>query len=71
MKLIKGKREARWLPFDWALIKQIRHGTQGRKYGYVEFDGTKEELAIATRLGRLVPRHRAWVNMSSLMEHDT
>ncbi|KKN76158.1 hypothetical protein LCGC14_0373530 [marine sediment metagenome] len=70
MKLIKGKRVARWLPFDWEKIKQVRHGKRGRKFGLVEFEGTKEELVVAKRLGRPVPRHRAWVNMSSLMEHE-
>lgn len=68
MKLIKGNREVRWLPRDWATVRLTRNGKNGRTYGWVEFDGTKEELAIAKRLGLPVPRHRAWVNMSSLTE---
>lgn len=69
MKLIKQNREAVWIPFDKDVRKQTRRGKQGRQFALVEFEGTKEELAVAARLGRPTPRHRAWVNLSSLAEH--
>jgi len=68
MKLIKGNREARWITFDKDRHKQTSR-TGGSTHALVEFEGTKEEQAVAKRLGRPVPRHRAWVNLSSLTEH--
>jgi len=70
MKLIKGSRAVRWIPRDWVMVRQTKQGKQGRKFGFVEFEGTKEERATAQRLGRPVPRHQAWVNMSSMTEHE-
>ncbi len=68
MKLIKGNRDARWIPFDKDVRKQVRK-SKGRTHCLVEFEGTKEELATAARLGRPTPRHQAWVNVSSLESH--
>ncbi len=68
MKLIKGNREAHWIPFDKGLRKQVKR-VGDRKFGYVEFDSTKEEKKTAVRLGRPARHHRAWVNISSLAEH--
>lgn len=72
MKLIKGKRrDARWIPRDWEMIKPVKEGKDQKRFGYVEFEGTLEEQATAKRLGRPVPRHRAWVNMTNLTELET
>lgn len=68
LKLIKGKREAHWIPFDKDMRKQTKRN-KGHVHCLVEFEGTKEELAIAKRLGRPTPIHRAWVNVSSLEGH--
>ncbi len=68
MKLIKGNREARWIPSDKDQRKQVRK-KDGRTHCLVEFEGTKEELATAARLGRPTPRHQAWVSVSSLESH--
>ncbi len=68
MKLIKGNRDAHWIPFDKDVRKQVRK-SKGRTHCLVEFEGTKEELATAARLGRPTPRHQAWVNVSSLESH--
>ncbi len=68
MKLIKGNREARWIPFDKDLRRQTRR-VGGSTFCLVEFEGIKEEQAMAKRLGRPTPRHQAWVNASSLEGH--
>ncbi len=70
MKLIKGNRVCVWIPLDKDTLSQVRRGKHGRQFGYVEFEGTKEELAIAKRLGRPTPRHQAWVSLSSMTEHN-
>ncbi len=69
MKLIKGKRPAVWIPLDKDKRKQTRKSKGGRTHCLVEFEGTKEELATAKRLGRPTPRHQAWVNASNLEGH--
>ena len=69
MKLIKGNREARWIPLSNDQRRQVRRGKQNRQFAYVEFEGTKDERLMALRLGRPVPRHQSWVNMTSMMEH--
>ena len=68
MKLIKGNREVTWIPFNNDMRTQVRKGKHGRQYGYVEFEGTKEELAMAKRLGRKSNRQHAWVALSSMHE---
>jgi hypothetical protein len=68
MQLLKDKREAFWIPYDWKVTRQIKR-IAGKAYGFVEFIGTKEEQATAKRLGRPVPRHQAWVNMANLEGH--
>ena len=66
MRLIKGKREAWWVPFSKAEPRQIRRGVGGSSFAFVEFEGTPEERAMATRLGRPDPLQRSWVNMANL-----
>lgn len=70
MKLIKDNRVCVWIPLDKDTLQQTRRGKHHRQFGYVEFEGTKEELAIAKRLGRPTPRHQAWVSLSSMTEHN-
>lgn len=70
MKLIKDNRECVWIPLDKDVLQQVKRGKHGRQFGRVEFEGTKEELAIAKRLGRPTPRHQAWVSLSSMIEHN-
>lgn len=68
MKLIKGNRELTWIPLNTDVRSQVKKGKRGNRFGLVEFEGTKEELAMAKRLGRPTPRHHAWVNLSSMTE---
>jgi len=68
MKLIKGNREAHWIPLDGTVRKQVRKKA-AHTHCFVEFEGTKQEQEVAARCGRSAPRHKAWVNVSSLAEH--
>ncbi len=70
MHLTKDKREARWVPLDASVRKQIKTiKATGNVYGYIEFIGTKAEVAMAKRLGHPVPLHQAWVRIGNIEEH--
>jgi hypothetical protein len=68
MHLIKGKRQAAFIPLDATVQKQQRRGKDGRIFVKVQFEPTKEERQLAQRLGRPAKWHTAWVNRNSLAE---
>lgn len=70
MQLVKGrvKRNASFIPLDSKVRKQVRI-KNGQKFALVQVDGTKEEKAMATRLGRPQPIHTQWVNVKNLDGH--
>lgn len=68
MNLVNGKREARWIPLNASVRKQLKT-IKGNVYGYIEFVGTKAECAMAKRFGRPAPIHQAWVRIGNIEEH--
>jgi len=67
VQLVKNrvKRNAEFVPLDQRTRKQVRV-KKGQKFALVQFDGTKEEIAMAARLGRPKPIHTQWVNVRNL-----
>jgi hypothetical protein len=70
VQLVKGrvKRNAEFIPLDQKVRKQVKV-KKGQKFALVQFEGTREENAMADRLGRPRPMHTQWVNVKNLDGH--
>jgi len=65
LRLIKGKRKAHYIPKDGStpIQSRIRDGVE---YVRVQFEITKEEREVASRLNRSASFHVAWVRRANL-----